>query len=124
MLLIFMMMVIGGLALFIYNTTPITFLIYSFVYATALLAIEQIITVNMFNVSKSKCVARNHKVEYFVFRDCALYIGRWVGFTGLMYIGVFGGYSWLRWYLVVITAAMLLAGVNGYQLCVASRRRK
>ena len=124
MLLIFMMMVIGGLTLFIYNTTPITFLIYSFVYATALLAIEQIITVNMFNVSKSKCVTRNHKVEYFVFRDCALYIGRWVGFTGLMYIGVFGGYSLLRWYLVVITVAMLLAGVNGYQLCVASRRRK
>ena len=124
LLVVCMFLMIGGLAIFIWKTTPVTFLIYSFVYSTALIAIEQIINVKMFDLSQSKCISANHKVEYFVFRDCALYIGRWVGFTGLMYVGVFGGYAWLRWYLVAIAVAMLFAGLNAYQLCVSKRRNK
>lgn len=124
LLVVCMFLMIGGLAIFIWKTTPVTFLIYSFVYSTALIAIEQIINVKMFDLSQSKCISANHKVEYFVFRDCALYIGRWVGFTGLMYVGVFGGYAWLRWYLIAIAVAMLFAGLNAYQLCVSKRRNK
>lgn len=122
LLIICMVMMVGGMSAFIYKTTQLTFLVYSFVYSTALIAIEQIINVKMFNLSQSKCVSQNHKVEYFVFRDFALFVGRWAGFTGLMYIGVFGGYAWLRWYLVLITIVMLLAGLNAYQLCVTHRK--
>lgn len=105
-----MLVIFGGLSIFIWKTTPITFLIYNFVYATAITILAQICDINMFNLSKSKCVTANYTTEYFVFRDTALFIGRWVGFVILMYIGVFGGYDWLRYYLVGITVAMLIAG--------------
>ena len=99
-----------GISLFVWRTTPITFLGYNLVYATAIVALDQLCSVNTFKLSNSKCITANHKIEYFVFRDFALFIGRWIGYTGLMYIGVFGGYAWLRWYLVVITLSIILAG--------------
>ena len=108
-------MVLTIMAAFVTHTTPITFLLYNMTYATAIVVMDQIATVNTFNLSRSKCVTKNHKIEYFVLRDFALFIGRWIGFTGLMYIGVFGGYAWLRWYLIAITGAILLsAQVSSY----------
>ena len=105
------MIILGAMSIFVFNTTPWTFLLYNLTYATAIILLDQINSVCIFNLSKSKCVTANHKVEYFVFRDFALFIGRWIGFVGLMYIGVFGGYEWLRWYLVLITAAILTSSV-------------
>ncbi len=111
------------LMLFVWRTTPTTFLLYNFIYATAIVVLDQLCGVNMFNLSKSRCVTRNHKIEYFVFRDFALFIGRWVGFTGLMYIGVFGGYDWLRWYLIPITASILAAGIIAIRISPHIRGR-
>lgn len=111
-----MLLTLVAISLFVYTTTPITFLFYNLIYSTAMILMDQIVSVNVFNLSHSRCITANHKVEYFVFRDFALFIGRWIGFTGLIYIGVFGGYSWLRWYLVVITAAILLSSAVAWQL--------
>ena len=111
-----MFLTVTAISLFVCQTTPITFLFYNFIYATAMILMDQISSVSMFNLSRSRCITSNHKVEYFVFRDFALFLGRWIGFTGLMYIGVFGGYAWLRWYLVVITVAILLSSVAAWQL--------
>lgn len=110
MLVVAMIVVLAAMSIFVWNTTPATFLLYNFVYATAIVLMDQISSVTILNLSKSKCVTANHRIEYFVFRDFALFLGRWVGFVGLMYIGVFGGYAWLRWYLVVITATILVSG--------------
>lgn len=110
MLVVAMIVVLAAMSIFVWNTTPATFLLYNFVYATAIVLMEQISSVTILNLSKSKCVTANHRIEYFVFRDFALFLGRWVGFVGLMYIGVFGGYAWLRWYLVAITATILVSG--------------
>lgn len=110
LLAVAMVVMLVAISIFVWNTTPVTFLLYNFVYATAIVLMEQISSVTIFNLSKSKCITVNHRIEYFVFRDFALFLGRWVGFVGLMYIGVFGGYAWLRWYLVAITAAILVAG--------------
>lgn len=105
-----MLSVICAMTLFLIQTNPITFLVYNLVYSTAIILIDLINGVCVLNLSNSRCVTKNHKIEYFVFRDFALFIGRWIGFTGLMYIGVFGGYDWLRWYLVLITGAVLGMG--------------
>lgn len=110
MLVVAMIVVLAAMSIFVWNTTPATFLLYNFVYVTAIVLMDQISSVTILNLSKSKCVTANHRIEYFVFRDFALFLGRWVGFVGLMYIGVFGGYAWLRWYLVAITATILVAG--------------
>ena len=111
-----MLLTLVAISIFVYRTTPITFLFYNLVYATAMILMDQICSVGMFNLSRSRCVTANHRVEYFVFRDFALFLGRWIGYVGLMYIGVFGGYAWLRWYLVVITLAILLSSLAAWQL--------
>lgn len=108
--------IIAVMTVFISHVTPITFLVYNFMYATVALLLDQICQTNMFKLSKSKCVTNNYKIEYFVFRDFALFIGRWMGFTGLMYIGVYGGYEWLRWYIIPSTIAIVIAGVLSIKL--------
>lgn len=99
-----------SLVLFICNTVEWTFLIYNFVYVTAISLMEQITEINMYNLSNSKCVTKDHKTEYFVFRESALGIGRLTAFLILIYVGVFGGYEYLRYYLAVLTIAILLVG--------------
>ncbi len=123
-LLVAMLMVLVTMSLFVYKTTPLTFLGYNLVYATAIVLLDQISAICMLRLSHSKCVTTNHKVEYFVFRDFALFIGRWIGFTGLMYIGVFGGYAWLRYYLIIITVTILLAASLAWRLNRNMRGRK
>ena len=105
-----------AITMFVGWPSSTTFLCYNFVYATSMLVLEHISNVNMFNLSQSKLIQEQHQTEYFVFRDFAIFIGRWIGFVGLMYIGVFGGYDWLRWYMIPITGAIILFGVTSYQL--------
>lgn len=121
---IFMLLIMLGVSLFIWRTTPVTFLIYNFVYATAIVGLDQVCKTNMFNLSKSRCVTMNHKVEYFVFRDCLLFLGRWIGFVGLMYIGVFGGYRILPFYLALIGLSLVLAGWIAIRILPRVRSRK
>ena len=123
-ILISMFIALGGISLFVWHATPITFLVYNFVYATAIVAMDQLCSVNMYSLSNSKCITSNHKVEYFVFRDFALFVGRWIGYVGLMYIGVLGGYPWLRWYLVLITSSMMLAGYLALRMLPGLKDRK
>lgn len=105
-----MLMTMFGVSVFIWRATPLTFLIYNFVYATAILVLDQLCKVYLFTLSKSSCVTNNHKIEFFVLRDWVLFMGRWIGYLGMMYIGVFGGYPWLRWYLGVIAFVLMLIG--------------
>ncbi|MBR2011797.1 MAG: hypothetical protein IKA08_00830 [Alphaproteobacteria bacterium] len=124
MILISTFIIVMGISAFVWHTTPITFLFYNFVYSTAIVVLDQLCSVNMFKLSNSKCVTANQKIEYFVFRDFALFIGRWIGYVGLMYIGVFGGYPWLRWYLVLITLAMIMSGYLTMRMLPYLRSRK
>lgn len=117
------LIMMGAMAWFVVDTTPLAFIGYNFAYSTAFVIIDQINSVCTFNLSKSRCVTANHKIEYFVFRDFALFIGRWVGFVGLMYVGVFGGYQWLRYYLILITVAMVLVGVIAAKISKGLRGR-
>lgn len=113
-----------SMTLFIWDTVPLTFLLYNFVYSTAIVLLDLTCSSCIFSLSKSRCVTANHKIEYFVIRDFALFIGRWIGFTGLMYIGVFGGYAWLRWYLVLITLSIMVSGVISARLSGKLRHRQ
>ncbi len=122
-MLIAILIVAFSMGGFLIWTTPIMFLLYRLGDASAIQIVDQICTVNSFNTSKSKCVTKNHRVEYFVFRDSALFIGRWIGYVGLMYIGVFGSYDWLRWYLAIITGAIILMGYLAIKISPHIRSR-
>lgn len=116
-------MIICGMTLFIYQTNPITFLLYNFIYATAVVLLDQICTFNMYRLSNSKCVTSNHRVEYLVFREYVLFLGRWVSCVTLLYIGVFGGYAWLRWYLVLIMLALIVCGASAINMLRTHRNQ-
>jgi hypothetical protein len=100
----------SSLVLFISHTSEWTFIIYNFVAVTGLGLLGKIANSNMYYLSKSPCVSREHKTEYFVFRESALGIGRLLSFSGMLAVGIFGGYEFLRWYLVPITLAVVLMG--------------
>ncbi|MCL2439004.1 MAG: hypothetical protein FWD15_00660 [Alphaproteobacteria bacterium] len=102
--------VFGGVALFVSKPMAATFLIYNFVYATAAALLDKIALINFYNLSKSSYITKEHKVEYFVFRDAALNTGRIISFVGLLLIGIYGGYEWLRWYLIPLTLAAVFVG--------------
>ena len=106
-LLVCVLLFFIAMSMFVYKTTPITFLIYSFIYSTAIVFMEQINNVSVYRLARSRCINDDMRIEYFVIHDFALFIGRWIGFVGLMYIGVFGGYSSLRWYLLLIGLAII-----------------
>ncbi len=107
-------MIMGGLLWFVADTTPLSFIMYNFVYATAVIVMDLICNTNTYNLSQSRCVTKSHRTEYFVFRDGALFIGRCVAFIAMLYIGVFGDMSWLRYYLAVVTIVTVICGF----LCV------
>ena len=111
-----------SMLMFVSKTTPVTFLLYNFIYATAIVFMDQVNNTSIYRLSKSRCVTHNTRIEYFVFRDFALFIGRWIGFTGLMYIGVFGGYDWLRWYLIVISIALITWGTFNMRLFSTNKK--
>ncbi len=116
-LILCILLVFLSMLIFMYKTTPLTFLLYNFIYATAIVFIDQVDSISVYKLSSSRCVTNNTRIEFFVFRDFSLFIGRWIGFTGLMYIGVFGGYAWLRYYLFLISIALAIWGLlNVYLL--------
>lgn len=122
-LLVCTLVSIACMSLFVFNTTPYTFLIYNFINATAIAVMVLICDINVYNLSQSRCVKNDHKIEYFVFRDAALFIGRWVAYVILMYIGIFGDASLLRYYLAVVTVAILAAGLMAGPLSLRIRAR-
>ncbi|MBE6461923.1 MAG: MFS transporter [Alphaproteobacteria bacterium] len=105
-----------AIALFIYQVTPVTFLIYNFVYSTAYILSDQIGVFNMYRLSNSKCVTSNHRVEYLCFCENALLLGRWGSCLALIYFGMFGGYESLRWYLALLLVAVMISGLSSYSL--------
>ena len=111
------------MSLFVYKTTALTFLLYNFIYATAIIFMDQIDNVVIYRMSQSRCVTNNTRIEYFVFRDFSLFIGRWIGCVTLMYIGVFGGYAWLRWYLIVVSIALAAWGIFNVHLLPRSHKK-
>ena len=101
---------LSSLALFIFYTSELTFIIYNFIAVTGIGLLGNIASANMYYLSKSPCVSKDHKTEYFVFRETALSIGRLVSFSGLLLVGLYGGYEYLRWYMVPMTLAIVLVG--------------
>lgn len=70
---------------------------------------DQVLSINVLNMAKTKFVTRQYRAEYLAARQVVSFVGRWGGIIALMYIGVFGGYVFLP-YLVVILALFRIAG--------------
>ncbi|MCL2439331.1 MAG: MFS transporter [Alphaproteobacteria bacterium] len=99
-----------SLTLFVSHASEITFLIYNFVFATGIALMSKVYSVNLYALSKSSLISKNHSTEYFVFREAAMTIGRVLAYSLLLVVGLWLGYEWLRWYLAVLTFAVALSG--------------
>ncbi len=119
MLTLSTLLIFGVMTLFVISTTPITFLIYNFIYATAMVVLTHICETNVYNLSQSRCVNKSHRAEYFALYDGALFIGRWIAFLIMMYIGVFADASMMRYLLGAMTVVAVMCGAVSV---VVSRR--
>ncbi|MCL2439005.1 MAG: MFS transporter [Alphaproteobacteria bacterium] len=99
-----------SLLLFVFAVSEATFILYNLVSSIAITLISSITMINVYNVSKKSCVKDKHKIEYFTLREAMLTIGRMIAFGGLLLIGIYGGYEWLRWYLVFLIMSVVAIG--------------
>ena len=119
-----MILLLVAVLLIVYNTTPLTFLLYSFIYSTAVVLIECIGYFTVYSVSHSDCICGKYETEFFVLRDFALFLGRWLCLICLMYIGFFGGYESLRWFLLLVTLGIVAYGVLQINISCYLRNQK
>ena len=112
------LMLLAGIGAFCVSPDKITFLMYNFVYATAMNIVYHICDAVMFNLGQSHMVTNNYKSEYLTLREISFCTGRWVALVALLYIGVYGGVQLLRWGVLLMGGAIVLAA----QISVAVSR--
>ena len=102
-----LMMIFAATALFI-NVTRFSALIYAFSSTVCIEIMNQICGANVLNTARTKFITNKYCTEYLVMRDIVLFLGRWVAFVLLMYIGVFGLYSLLGLFIILSVFAQIL----------------
>lgn len=89
------------------NVTKINTLIYAFASAVCLEIMYQISSANVIDMARTKFIQHSEQTEYLIARDIMIFMGRWIAFVVLMYIGVFGLYKMLG--IIVILSVMALS---------------
>lgn len=115
---------VASLAMFIARESILTFLILNLVYVAGFGMQGLICNTNVYLVNSSPCVTQHYRTEYFISRDWALGAGRVVGCVTMLYIGVFGGDSALRWFIAAMMVAAILAGYWSVSISRNLRTRK
>ena len=100
-------MIFAAIALFI-NVTRFSALIYAFSTTVCIEIMTQICAANVLDMARTKFITNKYCIEYLVIRDTVLFIGRWIAFVMLMYIGVFGLYDFLGIFIIVSVLAQIL----------------
>lgn len=94
--------------LFLYlNVNHFSTLAYAFASTVCLEILSQISGANSLNMAKTKFVSSEYCTEYLVGRSIVMFIGRWVAFVLLMYIGVFGLKSILGLFMMLAVFAKI-----------------
>jgi hypothetical protein len=91
-------------------------LAYAGTVALGIAMMDQILSVNVLNLAKTKFVTQKYRTEYLAARQIVSFVGRWGGIIALMYIGVFGGYGMLPYLLVLLALARIIAAFMFAQL--------
>ena len=94
--------------LFLYlNVNHFSTLAYAFASTICIEILNQICGANGLNLAKIRCISSEYCTEYLVVRDIMFFIGRWVAFVLLMYIGVFGLKSILGLFMMLAVFAKI-----------------
>jgi len=112
-------LLMGAIICLMLDVNRFSTLAYAGTVALGIAMMDQVLTVNVLNLAKTKIVTQSYCTEYLASRQVVSFVGRWGGIIALMYIGVFGGYSILPYLLVIfatsrIVAAFMFAQIGKY----------
>ncbi len=91
------------------NVTNISTLAYACASTVCFEIMYQISTANAIDMARTKYITKDNRTEYLIVRNTMVFIGQWIAFIALMYIGVFGLYNMLGLF-VILSVICLIAG--------------
>lgn len=106
-------LLIGAIIFLIIDVNHLSVIAYAGILTLAMEMMDQVASVNILNLAKTKYITRRYRAEYLASRQVVSFIGRWGGILATLYIGVFGGYDLLP-YLIVILAISKTIGAFIY----------
>ena len=109
----------GTIIYLIFNVNRFSVLAYSGTLALGIAMMDQVCSVNVLNLAKTKLITRKYRAEYLAARQVVSFVGRWGGIIALLYVGVFSGYKILPYLMILlaivrISAAFIYAKIGKY----------
>lgn len=95
--------------LFIVYPNHLSFIIYNFSAVTAVQSLWLVTEVNMFNIANLENVQK-YKNEYFLVREMIMTVGKMIGISALIVIGIYKNFDTLKYLLLILTVAIFLMG--------------
>ena len=98
--------------IFLYlNVNQFSTLAYAFASTVCLEILNQISGANSLNIAKTTFISSEYRTEYLVGRSIVMFIGRWVAFVLLMYLGVFGLKNILGLFIILAVFAKIFGSL-------------
>ncbi len=112
-------LLIGAIICLMFDVNRFSTLAYSGTLALGIAMMDQVASVNVLNLAKTKLVTQTYRAEYLAARQVVSFIGRWGGIIALLYVGVFGGYDILPYLIIIfaisrIGAAFIYTKIGNY----------
>lgn len=112
-------LLMGAIICLMFDVNRFSTLAYSGTLALGVAMMDQVCSVNVLNLAKTKLITRKYRAEYLAARQVVAFFGRWGGIITLLYVGVFGGYEILPYLMILlaiarISAAFLYARIGKY----------
>ena len=76
----------------------------------------QISTANAIDMARTKFIPKDTRTEYLIVRNTMVFIGQWIAFVSLMYIGVFGLDKYLGIFVIISVIALIIGSVLSVNL--------
>lgn len=99
----------GAIICLMFDVNRFTTLAYSGTLTLGIAMMDQVLSVNVLNLAKTKFVTQTYRAEYLAARQVISFVGRWGGIIALLYVGVFGGYDILPYLIILLVAARVSA---------------
>ncbi len=102
-------LLIGSIIYLMSELNRFSTLVYAGAVSLGVATMDQVSSVNILNLAKTKLVTQSYRAEYLAARQVMSFIGRWGGTIALMYVGMFGGYNILPYLLIILAVLRIIA---------------
>lgn len=101
------------------NVNYITTLLYACTSTICFEIMYQISTANAIDMARTKFIPKDTRTEYLIVRNTMVFIGQWIAFVSLMYIGVFGLNKYLGIFVIISVIALIIGSFLSVSLTKA-----